>query len=51
VIVFFQVFFIAIQSGVFALIVVRDPSAWELKLDMGLVAIIYQVIIIIHYHL
>jgi hypothetical protein len=50
VIVFFQVFFIAIQSGVFALIVVRDPSAWELKLDMGLVVIFYQVIII-HYHL
>jgi drug/metabolite transporter (DMT)-like permease len=44
VIVFFQVFFIAIQSGIFALIVVRDPSAWELKLDMGLVAIIYQAI-------
>ncbi|XP_027187368.1 WAT1-related protein At3g28070-like isoform X3 [Cicer arietinum] len=44
VIVFFQVFFIAIQSGVFALIVVRDPSAWELKLDMRLIVIFYQAI-------
>ncbi|KAI5437019.1 hypothetical protein KIW84_023220 [Lathyrus oleraceus] len=42
VIVFFQVFFITIQSGVFALIVVRDPSAWELKFDMGLIVILYQ---------
>ncbi|CAK8537013.1 unnamed protein product [Lathyrus sativus] len=44
VIVFFQVFFITIQSGVFALIVVRDPSAWELKFDMGLIVILYQAI-------
>ncbi|XP_045812691.1 WAT1-related protein At5g40240-like isoform X2 [Trifolium pratense] len=42
VIVFFQVFFITIQSGLFALIVVRDPSEWELKLDMGLIVIFYQ---------
>lgn len=46
VIVFFQVFFITIQTGVYALIVVRDQSAWELKLDMGLIVILYQVIII-----
>ncbi|XP_058776571.1 WAT1-related protein At3g28100-like isoform X2 [Vicia villosa] len=44
VIVFFQVLFTTIQSGVYALIVVRDPSAWELKLDMGLVVIFYQAI-------
>ncbi|CAJ2647619.1 unnamed protein product [Trifolium pratense] len=44
VIVFFQVFFITIQSGLFALIVVRDPSEWELKLDMGLIVIFYQAI-------
>lgn len=42
---FFQVVFITIQTGVYALIVVRDPSAWELKLDMGLIVILYQVII------
>ncbi|CAI8587628.1 unnamed protein product [Vicia faba] len=44
VIVFFQVLFITIQSGVYALIVVRDPSAWELNLDMGLIVIFYQAI-------
>ncbi|AES96253.2 putative EamA domain-containing protein [Medicago truncatula] len=44
VIVFFQVVFITIQTGVYALIVVRDPSAWELKLDMGLIVILYQAV-------
>ncbi|CAL5188949.1 unnamed protein product [Lathyrus oleraceus] len=44
VIVFFQVLFTTIQSGVFALIVVRDSSAWNLKLDMGLIVILYQAI-------
>ncbi|XP_062152100.1 glyceraldehyde-3-phosphate dehydrogenase, cytosolic-like [Alnus glutinosa] len=27
--------------GVFTLIIVRDPDAWSLRLDMGLVAILY----------
>ncbi|KAJ1389922.1 EamA domain [Sesbania bispinosa] len=44
IIVFFQILFTTIQSAVFALIVVRDPSAWQLKLDMGLIAILYQAI-------
>ncbi|XP_058776580.1 WAT1-related protein At5g40240-like isoform X2 [Vicia villosa] len=44
VIVFFQVFFSTIQSGLFALIVVKDQTSWKLKLDMGLIVIFYQAI-------
>ena len=43
--VFFQILFSTIQCSVFALITVRDPREWELKLDMGLIAIVYQVIV------
>ncbi|MED6134354.1 hypothetical protein PIB30_036306 [Stylosanthes scabra] len=42
--VFFQVLFSTIQCSIFALIAVRDRSAWQLKLDTGLIAIFYQAI-------
>jgi hypothetical protein len=41
--VFYQWFFGAIQSALFSLVVVNDPSAWRLKLDIGLFAILYSV--------
>ncbi|XP_061370146.1 WAT1-related protein At5g40240-like isoform X2 [Gastrolobium bilobum] len=40
----YQVLFSTIQSAVFAFIAVRDPREWELKLDVGLIAILYQAI-------
>uniref|UniRef100_A0A2N9ITJ4 WAT1-related protein n=1 Tax=Fagus sylvatica TaxID=28930 RepID=A0A2N9ITJ4_FAGSY len=43
--VFYQWFFGAIQSALFSLIVVNDPSAWRLKLDIGLFAILYSAIV------
>lgn len=43
-IVFFQLLFSTIQCGVFALIVVQDQTEWELKLDIGLIGIVYQAI-------
>ncbi|XP_057759561.1 WAT1-related protein At1g43650-like isoform X1 [Arachis stenosperma] len=42
--VFFQLLFSTIQCSIFALIAVRDQSAWQLKLDTGLIAIFYQAI-------
>lgn len=44
IIVFYQILFSTIQSAVFALIAVRDRRAWVLKLDTGLIAILYQAI-------
>ncbi|XP_020216159.1 WAT1-related protein At5g40240 isoform X2 [Cajanus cajan] len=44
VIVFFQLLFSTILSVVIALIKVSDPTEWKLKLDMGLIAILYQAI-------
>ncbi|KAJ0095868.1 hypothetical protein Patl1_16204 [Pistacia atlantica] len=45
IIVSYQSFFTAIMSIVFSLILVKDTSAWKLRLDMGLVAILYSAII------
>ncbi|XP_072075019.1 WAT1-related protein At3g28050 isoform X2 [Arachis hypogaea] len=42
--VFFQLLFSTIQCSIFALIAVRDQSAWQLNLDTGLIAIFYQAI-------
>ncbi|MED6183897.1 hypothetical protein PIB30_042128 [Stylosanthes scabra] len=42
--VFFQVLFSTIQCSIFAFIAVREQSAWQLKLDRGLIAIFYQAI-------
>ncbi|RDX95012.1 WAT1-related protein, partial [Mucuna pruriens] len=44
VIVFFQILFSTIQCAVFALFAVRDRREWELKFDLGLMAILYQAI-------
>ncbi|KAK9935535.1 hypothetical protein M0R45_022635 [Rubus argutus] len=44
-VVFFQCFFATIQSMVFTLIVVKDATAWELRPDMGLIAILYTGIV------
>ncbi|XP_062159600.1 WAT1-related protein At5g40240-like isoform X2 [Alnus glutinosa] len=41
VILFHMFFYNTILSAVFTLIIVRDPDAWRLRLDMGLVAILY----------
>lgn len=43
IIVSYQSFFTAIMSTLFSLILVKDPSAWKLRLDMGLLAILYSV--------
>ncbi|XP_054789492.1 WAT1-related protein At5g40240-like [Prosopis cineraria] len=45
VVVLFQIFFSTIMSAIFALIVVTDPSAWVLRLDMGLVSIFHQAVV------
>ncbi|XP_028783886.1 WAT1-related protein At5g40240 [Neltuma alba] len=45
VVVFFQILFSTILSAIFAIIVVADLSAWVLRLDMGLVCIIYQAVV------
>lgn len=44
VIVFFQILFSTVQCTVFALIAVRDPREWRVKLDMELIGILYQAI-------
>ena len=41
--VMYQTGFSAIMAAIFALIVANDASAWKLKLDMGLVSILYTV--------
>ncbi|RXH79671.1 hypothetical protein DVH24_040818 [Malus domestica] len=43
--VFFQCLFATIQSAIFALIAVRDASAWEIRLDVGLIAVLYTGIV------
>ncbi|XP_062110254.1 WAT1-related protein At5g40240-like [Humulus lupulus] len=43
--VLYQISFSALMAAVFSLIVVKDTSAWKLKLDMGLVAILYTAIV------
>lgn len=42
-IVFFQCLFATIQSAAFTVIAVRGASAWELRLDVGIIAILYTV--------
>lgn len=42
---FYLSFYSTILSAVFTLIIVRDPSAWTLRLDMGLVAILYSAVV------
>ncbi|XP_050373908.1 WAT1-related protein At5g40240-like isoform X2 [Argentina anserina] len=44
-IVFFQCLFTTILSAAFALIAIKDANAWQLRLDMGLIAILYTGII------
>ncbi|KAK4263317.1 hypothetical protein QN277_028748 [Acacia crassicarpa] len=44
VVVFFQILFSTILSAIFAIIVVKDQSEWILRLDMGLVCIIYEAV-------
>ena len=43
IITFYITFFSAIQSGVYSLAMVKDPSAWKLRLDIGLFAVLYSV--------
>ncbi|WVZ11262.1 hypothetical protein V8G54_015792, partial [Vigna mungo] len=43
VIVFFQLLSSTMQCGVFALIVVRDPTEWKLNLDIGLIGVLFRV--------
>ncbi|KAI5352408.1 hypothetical protein L3X38_005299 [Prunus dulcis] len=45
VIVCFQCLFSTIQSALFTLIAVKDASAWELRLDTGLIAVLYTAIV------
>lgn len=40
---FFQSLFGTILSTIFTLIMVTDPSAWKLRPDIGLFAIVYSV--------
>ncbi|XP_022638927.1 uncharacterized protein LOC106767433 isoform X3 [Vigna radiata var. radiata] len=42
VIVFFQLLSSTMQCGVFALIVVRDPTKWKLNLDIGLIGVSFS---------
>lgn len=39
IVMFYQAFFGLILNGVYSLAMVKDPSAWKLKLDMGLLAV------------
>ncbi|EXB82634.1 Auxin-induced protein 5NG4 [Morus notabilis] len=43
--VLYQISLSAVMSAIFALIVVKDASAWKLKLDMGLVSILHTAIV------
>ena len=43
IIMFYLTFFSAIQSGVYSLAMVKEPSAWKLRLDIGLFAVLYSV--------
>ncbi|KAH0991612.1 hypothetical protein GBA52_003095 [Prunus armeniaca] len=45
VIVCFQCLFMTVQSALVTLIAVKDASAWELRLDMGLIAVLYTAIV------
>ncbi|XP_044491708.1 WAT1-related protein At3g28050-like [Mangifera indica] len=45
IIVAYQSFFTAIMSTLLSLILVKDPNAWKLGLDIGLIAIFYSAII------
>ncbi|GAB2280424.1 hypothetical protein Dimus_015057 [Dionaea muscipula] len=44
IVVFFYCFFVAIQCGIFALIVERDASAWSLKPTIRLITIFYSAV-------
>ncbi|KAM5566720.1 hypothetical protein ABKV19_015053, partial [Rosa sericea] len=44
-IVFFQCLFTTIQSAAFTVIAIKDANAWALRLDMGLIAILYTGIV------
>nr|XP_028952209.1 WAT1-related protein At5g40240-like isoform X4 [Malus domestica] len=44
-IVFFQCLFATMQSAAFTLIAVRGASAWEIRLDVGIIAILYTGIV------
>ncbi|KAJ9709047.1 hypothetical protein PVL29_000835 [Vitis rotundifolia] len=44
-ITFFYCFFISIISLAISLVAERDPSAWRLKLDVGLLAVLYSAIV------
>ncbi|KAG2376547.1 WAT1-related protein [Vigna angularis] len=45
VIVFFQFLFSMLQCGAYAFFAVKDLSEWKLKVDIGLIGILYQTII------
>ncbi|KAL3750985.1 hypothetical protein ACJRO7_011895 [Eucalyptus globulus] len=42
-IMFYLMFFATIFSGLLSFIMVREPQSWTLKLDVGLIAILYSV--------
>ncbi|XVE92476.1 hypothetical protein REPUB_Repub01dG0100400 [Reevesia pubescens] len=44
-VMFYLCFFNAILSTIYSLILVRDPSAWKLRPDIGLLAILYSAIV------
>ncbi|VVA26071.1 PREDICTED: WAT1-related [Prunus dulcis] len=41
----FYCFFVTIQSALSSLILVKDPSAWSLKPDIGLFAVLYSAVV------
>ncbi|KAK2636410.1 hypothetical protein Ddye_031202 [Dipteronia dyeriana] len=43
-VVFFYTFFVAIQSAILCLVVERNPSAWSLKPNIRLIAVLYSAI-------
>ncbi|KAK8625501.1 hypothetical protein V6N13_090372 [Hibiscus sabdariffa] len=44
-VMFYLCFFNAILSTTYSLVLVRDPSAWKLRPDIGLVAVLYSAIV------
>ncbi|XP_022726178.1 WAT1-related protein At5g40240-like isoform X2 [Durio zibethinus] len=50
-VMFYLCFFNAILSTIYSLFLVKDPSAWKLRPDIGLVAILYSAIVAITFRI
>ncbi|KAF8039472.1 hypothetical protein BT93_B1871 [Corymbia citriodora subsp. variegata] len=46
-IMFYVMFFLTILSGPFSFILAREPESWILKVDMGLISILYTAVVVI----